>query len=301
MKEGCGIIGRHHPIRTLQVLPSLSMESGIARFIDAYRKHIDSDKVHMDFMVHRLWPHDLCGEMESSGCAVHKVPDLKARNIGLLRRELADFYARNKGSYDIVHCHIPNAAFLHLKAAAEGGVRVRVLHSHLAGSSDRPLKRLRNAPLVALGKRSATHAVACSQAAGRYLFGSEPFEIMRNGVDLETFAFDDQARTRIRRELGLTGNVPVVGCVGRLSKQKNFALALDAVAALHDQDQDVRLVIAGDGPLRPSLEARAARLGVAEISRFLGVRDDVAALYSAFDVLVAPSIVEGFPVVAVEA
>src|SRR5690606_33724859 len=61
------------------------------------------------------------------------------------------------------------------------------------------------------------------------------------------------------------------------------------------------LLIAGDGPLRTQLEAEAAALGLGDAVRFLGWRDDVAQLMHAFDLLLVPSIWEGFGLVILEA
>ena len=73
--------------------------------------------------------------------------------------------------------------------------------------------------------------------------------------------------------------------LGRLHENKAFDMLLDAVADL----PGAWLWIAGEGPLGSELTAQAARLGIAERVRFLGWRDDTAALMAAADILVCPS------------
>jgi glycosyltransferase involved in cell wall biosynthesis len=85
--------------------------------------------------------------------------------------------------------------------------------------------------------------------------------------------------------------------LGRLHPKKGFDLLLEAVAAT----SGVALWIAGDGPLRPSLERLAASLGIAGRVAFLGWREDVAALFARADLFVCPSRVEPLGNVVIEA
>jgi glycosyltransferase involved in cell wall biosynthesis len=87
---------------------------------------------------------------------------------------------------------------------------------------------------------------------------------------------------------------------GRLVAQKNVALALDAFAQASAQ-RDLRLLIAGDGPERGPLEARAAALGLANRIRFLGHQPGLAAPLAGADVLLMTSRFEGTPAVVLEA
>jgi glycosyltransferase involved in cell wall biosynthesis len=93
------------------------------------------------------------------------------------------------------------------------------------------------------------------------------------------------------------GNGPLALALGRLHPNKGFDLLLEAMAAT----REVRLAIAGDGPLRASLERRAAGLGVADRVSFLGWRDDVPELLANADFLVCPSLHEPLGNVVIEA
>lgn len=95
----------------------------------------------------------------------------------------------------------------------------------------------------------------------------------------------------LRSELDATDR-PLLLAVGRLHSQKGLDVLLEAVPALGD----VVLAVAGDGPLRSELQARATGLPV----RFLGRRTDLADLYAAADIVVLPSRWEGRPLTAME-
>lgn len=124
--------------------------------------------------------------------------------------------------------------------------------------------------------------------------------VLHNGVDLARFAPGE--RRALLGALGLASSTLLIGSVGRLARVKNQALLLTALAAPAVQEcaNWVALVV-GEGPERAALEARARSLGIAGRVRFLGQRDDVAALLAALDIFVLPSLSEGISNTLLEA
>jgi glycosyltransferase involved in cell wall biosynthesis len=119
------------------------------------------------------------------------------------------------------------------------------------------------------------------------------------GIDLRRFdrtRVDAAATARFRH-----GASRVVGTVGRLADQKALHVLLDATPRLLADDPGTRVLIVGDGPLRPALERQARRLGVDGAVAFAGHQADVVPAYAAMDVFVLPSRYEGFGIVFVEA
>ena len=76
---------------------------------------------------------------------------------------------------------------------------------------------------------------------------------------------------------------------------------MDAARLVLDRRPHARFIVVGEGPLRPELEAQAARLGLGERFVFAGFAKDVAQVVSAFDVSVFPSLWEGTPLTVFEA
>jgi glycosyltransferase involved in cell wall biosynthesis len=101
-------------------------------------------------------------------------------------------------------------------------------------------------------------------------------------------------RYAVHAALGLDPRTSLAVVVARLAPQKGLDLLLDALVLLRDDDLDLVTVVAGEGPLRPSLQRRidAERLSV----RLLGHRDDVPDLLAAADVVVSSAVWEGQPV-----
>lgn len=148
--------------------------------------------------------------------------------------------------------------------------------------------------------RRADGLIAVSAALGARLIelGAEPgrVRVLRNGVDLERFA-PPADRAAARAALGLDG--PTLLSVGHLIERKGHDRVIEALARL---PSGVRLLIAGDGPCGPSLRALAARIGVADRVRFLGLLapDALPAYYGASDALVLASSREGWANVLLE-
>lgn len=109
-----------------------------------------------------------------------------------------------------------------------------------------------------------------------------------NGIDLARFVTDGTKRG--------TGE-PVIGTIAALRAEKNISRLLRAFALLPAG----RLVIVGDGPERPALEALAASLGVADRVRFAGHHQDTAAFYATFDIFALSSDTEQMPLSVIEA
>jgi alpha-1,6-mannosyltransferase len=118
------------------------------------------------------------------------------------------------------------------------------------------------------------------------------------GVDLDVFcpeAFDAGVRARY----AATDQALIVHC-GRLSAEKRPERSIEALATLHREGVNAVLVVAGDGPLRSRLIARATGLPV-RFTRFLAERADVAALLATADAVLAPGPIETFGLAALEA
>lgn len=94
---------------------------------------------------------------------------------------------------------------------------------------------------------------------------------------------------------------PFILAAGRLSPEKDFTTLLDAFRLVRERRPDLRLMILGEGPERPTLEAEARRLGIAQSVRLPGFRSDLMAYMRHASVFALSSLYEGFGNVLVEA
>jgi glycosyltransferase involved in cell wall biosynthesis len=130
---------------------------------------------------------------------------------------------------------------------------------------------------------------------------AERIVVIPNGIDHAAYRRIPSKQAGVRAAFGLGDQDFVIGAVGRLGPEKRFDLLIDVVARIASRRPNVRLVIAGDGPLRPALEARASRVFKPGGCRLLGHCADVATLHHTLDLFVMSSDHEGSPNVVLEA
>lgn len=194
--------------------------------------------------------------------------------------------------------------FLYGEIARRQGVTIRVIHSHNSdvGEGGKALKRALHYAYRAMYGSSATLRLACSNSAGRFMFGTEKFLVAKNGINIERFAFDGRRRNRFREELGLSEEALLVGNPSRVAPAKNPLFQLRVVKSLADKNLDFRYVmLTGDGELENEVETCLLREGLEKRVIRLAPRPDVESVYCALDVMLFPSLFEGLGKVAIEA
>ena len=122
-----------------------------------------------------------------------------------------------------------------------------------------------------------------------------------NGISTTQFVFSSQARSDIRRELGITDDQQLILAVGRLNEQKDYPNLLSAISEISDKYKNIKLVIVGDGPQLNKLKDKVKLLGLNNKVKFLGLRSDIPSLMSAADIFTLSSASEGFGLVVAEA
>jgi glycosyltransferase involved in cell wall biosynthesis len=93
----------------------------------------------------------------------------------------------------------------------------------------------------------------------------------------------------------------VVALIGRLHPQKGHRILLDAVENLLEIVRDFSIIFIGDGPDRSVLEEYVVKKGLSDYVEFLGRRKDIGGILQSVDIVVMPSLAEGFPFVMLEA
>ena len=124
---------------------------------------------------------------------------------------------------------------------------------------------------------------------------------VHNGIDVNRFSPQPDARSRVRASLGIDSETRLLIAIGRLVEEKDYPNLIRAFAGVVETEPAVVLVIVGTGHLRHELEAACRTLGVADRVVFAGMRLDIPELLSAADLFVLSSAYEGFGLVVAEA
>ena len=292
------------PVRVLHVLHSMNCGGAETLLMHLYRG-MDREQVQFDFLVNVFDDMFYQREIERLGGRIYRMPFLTKTTPPVYAHALYRFFRAHP--YRIVHSHLETTTGLILREAKRAGVPVRVAHSHTSAFSHAGWKAVPENLFKAYCRTkivpNATQLYACSEKAAAWLYGrhAAESELLRNGIDTNSCAFDETIRAQMRSALGIADDRKVFGHVGRFIDLKNHAFLLEAFARLHAESAQSLLLLVGDGPLTESMQERARALQLGDSVRFLGLRDDVPHLLQAMDCFVLPSRVEGLPLVIVEA
>jgi L-malate glycosyltransferase len=122
-----------------------------------------------------------------------------------------------------------------------------------------------------------------------------------NGVELPQACINSPLRRKYRERLNLPIDIPLIVQVGSLREVKNPALAIQALNTLIKSGSKVKLILLGDGPLRPDLEHQVSHYGLNEHVAFMGQVTNVIEYLYAANVFLLPSLIEGLSNALLEA
>ncbi len=254
-------------------------------------------EIRNDFLAYSEYKKNAITEQILSHGQIHQfLSQQRPQTLELLKQE----------KYDIVHIHADNAyeAIRSAILARKAHVKVVVIHAHVSGGVQYSFaKRVAIKISQKLLPHFSTKFIACTNAASTFMYGRHPRKavtIIKDGIDVQAYAFNKATRVAKRTELGLTPYF-VIGNVGRLAYQKNQELLIDAFSLATKQNNRLRLLLIGEGNDRKKLTDLSQKLGVADKVFFLGNRSDIPDLLSAIDLFAFPSRYEGFGMAALEA
>ena len=300
-------MAQKQPKRVLEVGMTRNW-GGLETYLMQQFRHLDPARVHYDF-VNITGEYDICFQQEilDAGSEVFRVCS-RHRNPLRHYREWYQLLRHHAGAYDAIVLNTNSLEYVYpLVIAKTFGIPRRVIHSHNAGFEN-AIGTARRA-LIAMNQRllraSATDYLACSEAAGRWMFSEKtPFHVVHNAIDTAAYRPDAARRASVRAALGVHDAL-VLGHVGRFSYQKNHDFLLDIFAAVHAKHPDAVLLLVGDAvgdtTFLDAAHEKAEQLGLSENVRFLGLRSDVPDLMQAMDAFLLPSHFEGLGIVGIEA
>jgi glycosyltransferase involved in cell wall biosynthesis len=126
----------------------------------------------------------------------------------------------------------------------------------------------------------------------------DKIKVIYHGID--TMTFNNKGKS-IRKELNISDDEPVIGFVGRLNVQKGIVYMMDAFKLVKEKIPSAHLVIAGTGDLKDEIEKKSFEYGYSNSIHMLGFREDIPDILNSIDLLLLPSLWEGFGLVLIEA
>jgi glycosyltransferase involved in cell wall biosynthesis len=204
---------------------------------------------------------------------------------------------------DILHLHGYGATTFGRMAGAMRRLPT-IVHEHANLSTTPWFQKVADAIL----EPSTDIAIAVSKSTADFLVGArqlppDKVKTVYLGVPLEEFSRTRSAEevAQARRELGIAPGEFAIGTVTRLHDSEGNNYLVDAAAIVVKERPNARFFLVGEGPLLPALQQQAAALNLGDRFVFHGFAKDVAAVVSAFDLSVFPSLWEGTPLTVFEA
>lgn len=296
-------------IRILHIFTNPHLTNGATVFEYRISEFLQNEDIYFDYLVTEQADEEEIKRYDKVGSRLYKLPiDNKH---GLLVRELKinfQYYKFfRKHHYDVVYADTENALrAIHLLMAKLAGIPVRVVHSHNTGlqtesKSARRISRM----LRHFFKLSITNYFACSDMAAEWLFPPDVYKkhrykVLKNGIDLKKFAYNQHVRMNIRTLLGLKDEF-VIGNVGRFMPQKNHAYMIEIFEEFLKIMPNAKLMLIGTGPLQDEIKANVYKKGMRDSVIFVGNVPNVNDYLQAMDLFLMPSLFEGLPITGIEA
>lgn len=255
-------------------------------------RNIDKSKFHIDFIVINEPEEGICNQIKTEGGKIIYIPRKITRPIQYIL-----MYSKACKGYDIVHVHGNSATMvLEMIAAALAGVKVRIAHSHNTYCVSKIIDKIFRPLFYCL----CNTRVACGEEAGEWLFGERSFSIINNGINSEKYLFRENEREIIREEFAFDNNNIIVGNVANFLAAKNHDFLIEVFIELHKIDSRYRLLLLGTGNLMNTIREKVEESHINELVYFVGSVSAVEKYLSAMDLIVMPSLNEGFPLTLIE-
>lgn len=291
-------------INVLYVVDRLGQRSGITSVVMNYLLNIDSSEIHIDVVVGDESEDKYIKKLKENGNKVYIMPRVTLYNLFSNVKWWMLFFREHR-EYGVIHSHFSQIDAYVFIIAKFYGVKKCISHSHSAALSDSMLKIIRNYLLCYPIRMLADYWGACSELAGRALYGdkftnSSKKILLYNAINASTFVFNADKRKEIREKYNIDKKF-VIGNIGRFYPPKNKMFLLKILKEMIKIEPRVCLLNIGDGIEEKEFIDVMHENALQDYVIMTGLVSNPQDYLQAMDVFVLPSLYEGLPVVGVEA
>ena len=243
---------KDEPIRVAQIMGKL-WAGGVEMVVFNYYRAIDKSKIQFDFYYDADSTVEPPQNLIDMGARFYKIPPYQ--KLPQYIRELKKHLKENQ--YLIVHSHLNTLSVFPLFVAWMCRVPVRVAHNHSVPSGKELKRDALKYFLRIFGRVFPTDYFACSEKAGRWMFGNRNYDagkvvVIKNATDFERFRVGEEIIEKLKKQLGLNDKF-VIGHIGRFTFAKNHEFLLDVFKKISDVRNDAVLLLVGDGELNQTI------------------------------------------------
>lgn len=272
---------------------------------------LSSEGVNFDYLTMRRFDEN-APLMPCCGSKQYNADLRKNRLIGHIKLPFYVYKVVRKNNYKIIHINSDMSwkMLLYAIPSRMAGANCIILHAHSTGidGDHKLVKRMCQIIASPFMKFYGDQLLACSDEAADYVFGrklclKKGYKIIKNGIDIKKFKFDELQRTSIRKELGVRDDELLIGNTSRIAYQKNPLFLMEVFFQLNKKMPNSKLLFVGGGDEKyiKLVQNYVNSHGLKDRVIFLGHLDSVAPYLSALDVFVFPSLFEGLGISLIEA
>ena len=284
-------------MKILYIIYSLEVGGGVENVVNNFFSILNDNGIGCDFVLlsNKIGPKKL--DAEKRGSKITKIDDFYEDIIKGNYNLYKILKHKRKLDYDAIHINLTcGSDILMVLAAYLAGYRNIITHAHTNRGHKIAFYIVKLIAYLLTKKQ-----LACSkEAANLYYFSSKKNVIIPNFFDIEKFVYNKEKRERIR-ELYKLENKKVIGMVGRLEKIKNHKFGLEVMKRVSEYDQDVVMLIIGEGKLKEDIVKISKENDLDKKVIFINNTENITDMYNALDILLFPSLSEGLGLVLVEA
>lgn len=273
---------------------------GVESVVFNYYRAIDHKRFQFDFFYDEDSTVEPPQDIIDMGARFIKLPPYQklVQYLSVLRKQLRE------GRYQIVHSHLNTLSVFPLYAAWREHVPIRIAHNHSVPGGNEWKRNFLKTFLKGFSKLFSTDYFACSEKAGRWMFGDKTFDlgrvhILKNAVDFNRFRTPDSEIEKLKTELGISDKF-VVGNVGRFTYAKNHSFLFDVFEEILKKNDKAVLLLVGDGELHDEILESIERRGLVDRVILTGKVQNPGKYYRLNDISIVPSIFEGLSLATIE-
>lgn len=287
------------PIRIAQIIGKLSA-GGVEMVVFNYYRAIDKEKIQFDFYYDTDSTVEPPQDLIDMGARFYKIPPYQ--KLPSYLKSLKKYF--NENNYEIVHSHMNTLSVFPLYAAWCSNIPVRIAHNHSVPSGKEIKRDSLKYFLRLFSKVFATDYFACSEKAGRWLFGDKEYDkgnvlVVKNAVDFDRFHTSKEITETIKYKYDLNDKF-VIGHVGRFTYAKNHKFLLDVFEQVKKKRNNSVLMLVGGGELDEYIHGIVKEKKLEDSVIFIGKVSNPELYYGVANVIAMPSIFEGLSLTTIE-
>lgn len=286
------------PVQVLHIIKSLGRGGAETLLPETLAKH-DPLKFHFHYIYFLPWKDQMVKQIQDAG---GKVTCFSANNNFQIFRKINQIAAYVKeNNIQLIHCHLPWAGIVGRLVGKKTGVPV-VYTEHNKWERYHKFTYLLNKLSFANQQRVIAVSEDVAQSIKKHYKKNNPeIQVVLNGINTDKFSPDWNGMYDIRRELNIPQTAIVIGiaCVFRV--QKRLLTWLEIAKQLHQEHPNLHFIIAGDGPLKEQVHAKAEELNLNTKVHFVGLQTEIRPYLKAMDIFMMSSEFEGLPIALLEA